>query len=119
MSEPAALQALLEAACDASDFPGPLRFRAMFGGITGYVGDRNFASLSDAGLALKLSKADRETLIAEGGKPLQYEPDATPSKSAVVVPRAIVADSAALSGWALRSAKHVSALAPPKPRRVN
>ena len=118
MSDPSALQQLLEAACNGSEFPGPLRFRAMFGGITGYAGERNFASLSDVGLALKLSRADREALIAEGGKPLQYEPDATPSKSAVVVPEAILSDSAALGEWALRSAKHVQALAPPKPRRT-
>jgi TfoX/Sxy family transcriptional regulator of competence genes len=118
MSEPAALQTLLEAACDGPEFPGPLRFRAMFGGITGYAGERNFASLYDVGLALKLSRADRQALIAEGGKPLQYEPDATPSKSAVVVPDAILSDSAALGEWAVRSAKHVQALAPPKPRRT-
>ena len=118
MSEPSALQTLLEAACNREDFPGPLRFRAMFGGITGYAGERNFASLSDVGLALKLSRADREALIAEGGKPLQYEPDATPSKSAVVVPDAILSDAAALAVWAIKSAKHVQALAPPKPRRT-
>jgi TfoX/Sxy family transcriptional regulator of competence genes len=117
MSEPAALQTLLEAACNGPDFPGPLHFLAMFGGITGYAGERNFASLSDVGLALKLSRADREALIAEGGKPLQYEPDATPSKSAVVVPDAILRDPAALGEWARRSAKHVRALAPPKARR--
>ena len=117
MSEPAALQALLEAACNRPDFPGPLRFKAMFGGITGYAGERNFASLSDVGLAIKLSRADREALIAKGGKPLQYEPGGTPSKSAVVVPSAMLADAALLGEWALRSAKHVAALAPPKPRR--
>lgn len=90
----------------------------MFGGVTGYAGERNFASLSDVGLALKLSRADREALIAAGGKPLQYDPDATPSKTAVVLPTAIVADSEALSEWALKSARHVQALAPAKPRRA-
>ncbi len=118
MHELEELQAYLEAACDGPEFPGPLRCRAMFGGVTGYAGERNFASLSDAGLALKLSKADRETLIAAGGKPLQYEPDATPSKSAVVVPENILTDRAQLAAWALRSAVHVQALAPPKPRRT-
>ena len=117
MSEPARLQALLEVVCTGGDFPGPLHFRPMFGGITAYAGARNFASLSDVGLALKLSRSDREELLAEGGKPLQYEPDATPSKSAVVVPDAILEDPAALGAWALRSARHVQALAPPKPRR--
>ena len=90
----------------------------MFGGITAYAGERNFASLSDVGLALKLSKADREALIAEGGHPLQYEPDATPSKSAVVVPGTMLSDPARLGEWALKSAKHVQALAAPKPRRM-
>jgi TfoX/Sxy family transcriptional regulator of competence genes len=117
MNEPVALQALLEAACNGAEFPAPVRFRAMFGGITGYVGERNFASLSNVGLALKLSKADREALILAGGKPLQYEPDATPSKSAVVVPASILENTRALGEWALKSARHVQALAPPKPRR--
>ncbi len=111
------LRALLEAACDGEDFPGPLRLRPMFGGVTAYAGERNFASLSDAGLALKLSRADRETLLANGAKPLRYEPDASPSKSAVVLPDAVLDDPAALRTWSLRSARHVLALAPPKPRR--
>lgn len=118
MSDLERLRTLLEAACDHADFPGPFRARAMFGGLTAYAGERNFASVSNVGLALKLSKADRETLLGEGGKPLQYDPDATPSKTAVVLPESIVSDAAALREWAFKSARYVAALAPPKPRRA-
>ncbi len=111
------LQALLEAACTDAILPGPLRFKAMFGGVTGYAGERPFASLSEIGLALKLSKADREVLARQGGKALQYESDQTPSKSAIVVPEQILCDPDALRTWALRSARHVQSLAAPKPRR--
>jgi TfoX/Sxy family transcriptional regulator of competence genes len=74
---------LLQVICTKASPPDlELSFRPMFGGIMGYASGKVFASLSDVGLALKLTGADREALLAiPGSKPLQYEPDQPPSKS--------------------------------------
>jgi TfoX/Sxy family transcriptional regulator of competence genes len=104
------LRARLEPACDTPAFPGILTFRAMFGGLTAYVDDRNFASLSNIGLAFKLSSAHGRDLLKAGGKMLQYEPTAAPSKTAVVVPEAMLDDVAALRDWAIRSAVYAKSL---------
>jgi len=94
----------LQAICEAAAPPDlALRFRPMFGGIMGYAEDKPFVSLSDIGLALKLAGADREALLAlPGAKPLQYAPDQPPSKSYVVVPDSMLADTAALRIWMAR-----------------
>ena len=82
-----------------------LAFRPMFGGIMGYADGKAFASLSDVGLALKLSGADREALLAmPDSKPLQYGADQPPSKSYVVVPEAMLSAPDALRTWIDRSA---------------
>ena len=81
-----------------------LAFRPMFGGIMGYAAGKVFASLSDVGLALKLSGEDRAALLAvEGAKPLQYEPGQPPSKSYVVVPEAMLSEQGELRTWIVRS----------------
>ena len=85
-----------------------LSFRKMFGGIMGYASEMVFASLSNVGLALKLTPADRDRALAlPGAVPLRYEPDAPPSKSYGVVRAAILADDAALAHWVGRSAAAV------------
>lgn len=95
-----------------------LRFRAMFGGVGVYGRDRMFASLSDAGLALKLSPPDRSALLAEeGARPLQYEEDGPASKEYVVVPSRIRGDAAALAEWVRRSVDHASAALVSKRKR--
>ena len=87
-----------------------LSFRKMFGGIMGYAAEVVFASLSDVGLALKFTPAERDRALAmPGAKPLQYEPDAPVSKSYVVLPPDVVDDSAALHEWIVAS---VNALKP-------
>ena len=86
-----------------------LAFRPMFGGIMGYAAGKVFASLSDVGLALKLSGADREALLGEpGAKPLQYEPSAPVSKSYVVVPAGMLEESERLREWIVRSVAGLS-----------
>lgn len=108
MTVPADLQARMLAA--APDIE--LSFRRMFGGIMGYVAEVPFASLSNVGLALKFTPAEREKALAlPGAKPLQYEPDAPPSKSYVVLPAAVVADGASLHDWIVASANGLK----PKP----
>ena len=54
-SDPKALRVIMETASP----PGlELGFRPMFGGITAYANGAPFASLSDVGLALKMTGAD-------------------------------------------------------------
>ena len=105
---PAALRARLEQAAGASL---ELAFRPMFGGMMGYVGGRPFASLSDVGLAFKLSATDRAALLeVPGAAPLRYEPNSPPSAQYVTVPDQILADDSALADWAHRSARYVESL---------
>ena len=109
-SVPADLQLQMVAA--APDIE--LSFRKMFGGIMGYAAEVPFASLSNVGLALKFTPADREKALAlPGAKPLQYEPDAPPSKTYVVLPPEVVADSAQLHDWIVASANGLK----PKPKK--
>ena len=110
---PKALQALMQTAAPPDL---ELAFRPMFGGIMAYAEGRAFASLSDFGLALKLSGPDYAELLAiPGAKALQYTPDMPPSKSYVVVPDAMLADREALRAWIVRGAAN---LKPAKPRKA-
>ena len=95
--DPKALQAI----CIGAAPPDlELAFKPMFGGIMAYAEGKVFASLSDVGLAFKLSGADRDDLLAiAGSKPLRYEPDQPPSRSYVVVPDAMLSDAASLRTW--------------------
>jgi TfoX/Sxy family transcriptional regulator of competence genes len=87
-----------------------LAFRPMFGGIMGYADGKAFASLSDAGLALKLAGTDREALLAlPGAEPLRYAPDQPQSKSYVVVPEAMLSDLDELRSWVARCATGLAA----------
>ena len=110
MPDPNALRVRLEAACDTPAFPAQLSFKAMFGGLTGYADERNFASLSDVGLAFKLAPNDIAALVALGGAMLRYEPNMPASKTSVVVPARVLDDDDALRDWAIRSARHVATL---------
>lgn len=95
------------------------RFRPMFGGIGVYANDRMCVSLSDIGLAVKLSGAEHAALLAtKGAKVLRYEPDAPPSKTYVVVPEAMLKDRKALSHW-LRVSAQQAVVAPLKKPRKN
>jgi len=87
-------------------------FRHMFGGILAYTFGRPFASLSNAGIALKLSDTDKDRLIKEkGGYPLRYKPDDPPSKNYTVLPLAIVeANSSDCEYWLTTSIKHCKSL---------
>ncbi|GAC1405712.1 MAG: hypothetical protein NVSMB64_10780 [Candidatus Velthaea sp.] len=105
-------RAALEQACDTPGFPGPLSFRAMFGSLTAYAGARDFASISNVGLAFKLSSAHGRDLLKAGGKMLQSDANSPPSKSAVVVPESMFGDIDALRAWAIRSAVYAKSLPP-------
>ena len=114
---PAELQAAITR-CAGPDLAPDLAFRSMFGGIMAYVRGKPFASLSNAGLGLKLGPADRAALLAQpGAAPLRYEPDSPPSKQYVVVPRAMLNAPDDLASWIERSAAHVLAQPPGRTRR--
>ncbi len=94
-------------------------FKPMFGGVSGYVEGRVFASLSNIGLALKLAPAIQEKLLGlEGAKRLRYEPDAPESKQYIVVPERICAAEKELAVWVEQSVDYVLSLPAPKPKRV-
>lgn len=96
------LQAIMEA---ASPPDLELGFRPMFGGIMGYASGLAFASLSNVGLALKMTGADYAALSAVPDvKPLRYEPDDPPSKSYLLLPDAMLSDLDSLRSWIARSA---------------
>jgi uncharacterized protein len=100
--DPKELKAVMEA---ASPPDLELSFRPMFGGIFGYAAGQAFASLSNVGLALKMSGADHASLSElPGVKPLQYEPTDPPSKSYLLLPDAMLSDPDSLRYWIARSA---------------
>ena len=100
--DPKELQAVVEA---ASPPDLELGFRPMFGGIFGYAAGQAFASLSNVGVALKMTGADHSALSAVPGvKPLRYEPDDPPSKTYLLIPDAMVSDPDGLRSWIARSA---------------
>jgi TfoX/Sxy family transcriptional regulator of competence genes len=100
--DPKELQAVMEAACPPDL---ELGFRPMFGGIFGYAAGQAFASLSNVGLALKMTGADHAALSEVSDvKPLRYEPDDPPSKTYLLLPEAILSDPDSLRLWIARSA---------------
>jgi TfoX/Sxy family transcriptional regulator of competence genes len=104
------LQNRLSLAAETLSLDKDLTFKPMFGGIMAYTDGHVFASLSNIGLALKLSSDDQAALLQETeAKRLQYEPDSPPSKQYIVVPSAMLTDSAALSVWVRQSMAFASA----------
>ena len=97
---------VLQATMEAASLPDlELGFRPMFGGIMGYTAGQVFASLSNVGLALKMTGADYAALSeVPGVKPLRYEPDDPPSKSYLLLPNAMLSDPDSLRSWMARSA---------------
>lgn len=111
-SDPKSLQKAIVEAIGPEAVEFEIRFRAMFGGIMAYAYGRPFASLSNAGIAVKLSGDDRSCLIEkEGGYPLRYKPSDPPSKSYTVIPKSIVEPGGEpLKNWLVLSMKHCQSL---------
>jgi TfoX/Sxy family transcriptional regulator of competence genes len=100
--DPKELQAVMAA---ASPPDLELGFRPMFGGIMGYAAGQAFASLSNVGLALKMTGADHAALSeVPDVKPLRYEPDDPPSKTYLLLPDTMLSDPDSLRSWIARSA---------------
>ena len=112
--DPKALQTIVTAAAPPDL---DLVFKAMFGGILAYADGKPMASLSDVGLAFKVSGDDHAELIAiPGAKALQYDPSQPISKTYVVVPEDMLDDKAALRSWIKRTAANLKA-APKKAKK--
>ncbi len=79
-----------------------------FSGAAAYADDVIFMSLSPVGLALKLPDEDCISLLEQGGKPLQYFPEAPVKKGYVVLPAVVARDSDLLAVWISRSIAFVS-----------
>ncbi len=93
---PKQLQSILAAAVPDV----PLTFKPMFGGILAYADGKPLASLSDVGLALKLTGANHAALLAtQGAAALRYEPESPVSKTYVVVPETILQAPAEMRHW--------------------
>lgn len=117
-SDPKQLQKTIENVLGPEAVEYEIRFQPMFGGIMSYTFERPFASLSVAGIALKLSADDRERLIEEGGYPLRYKESDPPSKTYTVLPKALVeASSEPLKSWLITSMNHVKTLPMRKRKR--
>ncbi len=112
------LQKAVEEAIGPEAVEYEIRFRPMFGGILAYTFGRPFASLSHAGIALKLSADDRARLMEdEGGYPLRYKPSDPPSKSYTIIPeRMVEAQGEDLKEWLVLSMAYCKSL--PLKKRV-
>ena len=105
--DPKALQTIVTAAAPPDL---DLVFKAMFGGILAYADGKPMASLSDVGLAFKVTGADHAELMAlSGAKALQYDPGQPVSKTYVVVPDTMLGDKAVLRSWIARTAANLKA----------
>ena len=91
-----ALRTLLDRAAAQTD---AITCEHFFSGAVVYVDGKIFASLTPAGLALKLPEAARGALLDAGGAPLRYFPKAPIKKEYVIVPACIADDDAALAPW--------------------
>ena len=109
------LRKALEAAMPYLPTEVDLAFKHMFGGITAYAHGRNFASLSNIGLALKLPNSVHADLLRlDGAKYLQYDPGQPVSKQSIVLPHTVITDPRALEQWLKISIDYVSTLPLPK-----
>ena len=82
---------------------GEIVCRHFFSGAAAYCGGVMFMSLSPAGLALKLPERERTALLAEGGKPLRYFPNAPVKRDYVVLPAAVSDDVGKLEPYMQKS----------------
>jgi TfoX/Sxy family transcriptional regulator of competence genes len=95
--------------------PGATR-RAMFGYPTATVNGNMFACLKEDRMALRLSPADRETMLGmDGAAPFEPMPG-RPWKEYVIVPESLIAAPADLRPWVERSCDYTRGL-PPKLRK--
>jgi TfoX/Sxy family transcriptional regulator of competence genes len=98
-----ALRSLLERTGSVLDREIRIECKHFFSGAAAYANGRIFMTLTSVGLALKLSAESRESLIAEGARPLRYFPTGPVKKGYVVVPDRIAANPKLLGPWVAKS----------------
>ena len=97
------LQAIVERSGVQSSETAELLCKHFFSGAAAYVNNQIFMTLTTVGLALKLPEIDRNTLFAQGAKPLKYFPKAPVKKEYALLPSRVIADECALRDWISRS----------------
>lgn len=76
--------------------PHDLRFKAMFGGLMAWFGEKPCAWLSTQGLALRLAESDQPALLAlPGAARFRHRAEEPPSRSYIIVPASLRRDTAA------------------------
>jgi TfoX/Sxy family transcriptional regulator of competence genes len=91
------LRALLDRLAPMAGIEDDVVCKHFFSGAAAYVEERIFMSLTPAGLAVKLSPARRDALLAAGGRPLRYFPKAPVKKDYVVLADNVAQDDRALA----------------------
>jgi TfoX/Sxy family transcriptional regulator of competence genes len=90
--------------------------RQMFGYPSAFVAGQLFAGVFADSIMLRLSEADRATMLAmDGARPFEPMPG-RPMKEYVVLPPSVLGDEAALDSWLRRSMAYARALPPKKPK---
>ena len=107
------LQDLLDRAPDSAPGGVTIECRHFFSGAAAYADRRIFASLTPAGMALKLPEDACRELVAQGATALRYFPKAPVKKNYVVMPEAIAGEAAKLAPWIGRSIAYVLTLPEP------
>lgn len=91
------LRDLLSRLAPISGVTQALTCKHFFAGAAATVDGRIFMTLTPVGLALKLPPARCEDLLAAGGKPLRYFPNAPVKKAYVLLPDEAASDDQALA----------------------
>jgi TfoX/Sxy family transcriptional regulator of competence genes len=86
--------------------------RPMFGFPAGFVNGNHFGGLFEEEVVLRLSEADRRTLVEQHGAE-QFAPMGRPMSGYVLAPRPIVEDPQQLRAWLIRALEYGASL-PPK-----
>lgn len=98
-----------------ADAPGVQR-RKMFGYPAAFVNGKMAAGLHEVGLVLRLGAADREALLAKGGRPFEPMPGRVMG-GFVVAPAALADRPAELKRWLQRSYEHAGSLPAKKKKK--
>lgn len=92
-----------------SGLPCEITHRPMFGGAMLYADGRPVASLSEAGLAVKLPKSRQDNLLdVPGAHRLRHHATSPESRTYIVLPPDLVDDDDQLLTWLALAAEHAA-----------
>ena len=89
--------------------------RPMFGNVSAFVNGNMFMGVFGADLFVRLPEADREAVMAEGGRPFEPMPG-RPMRDYVMLPSAWRDQPETLRRWVARSLEHAEAMPPKQPK---